>query len=613
MNVERGRAAALTGMLVTVIAFTSPTAWAQQVIYVNNDASPTNSVSALAVNPADGSLTAMPGSPFSTGGGGSFAPNIDGIDVLAVQHFLYATNSNPTVTNGGSVAAFSINDDGTLTTVPGSPFPTLGTKPNGLSVSNDESLLFVTNFQSNTVAVFDIESNGALTLVAGAPFAVATDPLAATIDSPDGLLFLSQSTPGAVGVYAVGTGGSSLTAVAGSPFGAGGGERGLDVNAAHTFLYVADGGNNTVSAFGIGAGGALSSVTGSPFGAGSEPTDVLLHPSLNVLYASNDVSNDIYVYSVAGNGALGAPLQIIGSGGNGTAGMVIDTAHGRLYAVNGGSSGAPSRDISAYTVNPVTGMLTAITGSPFPTGASAGRGSAIALATLSRSTCTDVAPGFCSPGGGALATDCVAEWLVSTTPPPPTNVRLNTPMNRVICQNGNPGCDFDGSGTDTKCTFHVQVCLNNHDPRFTCSPSNVTSFELLRPRQGAVSNDAADIANIKAFQTALGGKSCDNEPQTRSCLSDSDCVAPGTCTDPPVVGVPVVHGKTPIIPPMPTPTPTPNTAANLCSNIMSIQVPLRTPASGPASKSKVFSIKVRTTNNRVIDSDSLTLTCLPAS
>jgi 6-phosphogluconolactonase len=620
-------AGALGAILTVCWAVGSP----GQMVYVNNNEALSNTVSALAVNPADGSLTPVPGSPFATGGSGSFAPNVGGISVLAVEQFLYATNDT---TN--TVAAFAINADGTLTPVPGSPFPTLGTTPNGLAASNDETLLFVTNLSSNDVSVFDIESNGALTL-AGSPLAVAPLPLSVFADSPDSLLFVGH-LGGAVGVYTVGVGGSSLTAIGGSPFTAGGGERGLDVDAAHTLLYVADGSNNTVSGFGIGGGGALTAIvnanctaagvpfaccTGSgtgtcgPFAAGTEPTAVLFHPSLSVLYVSNDMSNDIYVYSVAVDGSL-TTVQTASCGASckGTAGMVIDAANNRLFAINGGSSAAPSRDVSVFDINPATGALTAVSGSPFPTGASSGKGSAIALAMLSRSTCTDAAPGLCSPGGRSLKTktDCVAEWLVSTTSPP-VNPRTNLPLNRVTCQNGNPGCDFDGDGTDDHCTFHVQVCVNNQDPRLTsCSPIDIASIELRRPRLGASSNDGYDDANIIAFETALAGNSCNNEPQTRSCLTDGDCAGGGTCTNPPVIGVPFVYRKTPIIPPPPTPTPAPNSAANICSNIMNIQVPLRTTTSGGfAPKSKAFSVWVRTSNKRVSDGDRLILKCIPAS
>jgi 6-phosphogluconolactonase len=579
--------------------------WGQQVIYTNNDESPSNSVTAMAANPADGSLVPLPGSPFDTAGSGSFAPNIGGVNVLAMGGFLYATN---VVSN--TVAAFSINADGTLSTIPGSPFPTLGTKPNGIAASTDGTLLFVTNVQSGDVSVFDIAANGALTLV-GSPFAVVAQPLGVVLDSPDALLFVGHFAAGAVGVYTVGAGGSSLSPIAGSPFAAGGGERGLDVNAARTLLYVADGASNTVSGFSIGAGGALTAVPGSPFAAATEPTGVLFHPTLSVLYVSNDGSNDIIAYSIGGGGTL-TPIQDLASGGNGTAGMVIDAVNGRLFAVNGGSSAAPSRDVSVFDIDSGSGMLTAVVGSPFSTGAATGRASAIAMAVLPRSTCTDAAPGVCSPGGGRSDRDCVAEWLVSTTPPPPLDSKTNLPGNRVACQNGNPGCDFDGAATDDHCTFHVQVCLNNVDPRFTCSATDVATFDLRRPRPGASRNDIWDNANVTAFEKAIAGASCDNEPQTRSCLSDSDCVAGGTCTNPAVIGVSFVHGRTVLLPPPPAPPPAPNSTANICSNVMDIQVPLRTTARGMASKSKTFALRART-SAEISDSDVLKLTCLPGS
>ncbi len=579
-----------------------------QVIYVNNNInSPGNSVSGLAISPTTGALTPVPGSPFDTGGTGDFAPNIDGVDILALGPYLYATNS---VSN--SVAAFTINSDGTLSTIPGSPFPTLGMKPNGIAVNSAGTLLFVTNFQSSNVSVFDIDpTNGALTLVAP-PFTVAGQPLATVIDSADSLLFVSHFSPtNAVGVYTIGAGGSSLSAIAGSPFGAGGGERGMDVNAAHTLLYVADGSANTVSGFSIGGGGTLTSLGSSA--TGTEPTGVLFHPSpsLNVLYVSNDVSNDIDVFTIGGGGTL-SPLQTgVASGGNGTAGMVIDPAsgaHGRLFAINGGSSVSPSRNVSVFDIS-ATGTLSAVSGSPFATASpalSAGTPSAIALAGFPRATCTANTPELCIPGGGTLSQDCYAEWLVSMTPPPNISLRTHLPINRVSCQNGNPLCDFDGSATDTHCTFHVQVCFNNQDPHFTCPPaSQLLSYELSRPRPNGTSNDASDNLNVAAFEAAVNGKSCVNAAQTRSCLSSADCVGGAACTDPPVVGLPIVQGRNTLL------TGAPSTTLNNCSNVMSIQVPLRSTSNGLQAKTKIFLAKVRTAT-KVVDQDMLYLTCLPA-
>ena len=379
MNASRHRLPALAVVFAALVAVSWPGRGWGQFVYVNNNIGGSNSISAFEVG-AGGTLSAVPGSPFLTGGGGSFPQDVDAIDMVVAGMRLYATNA---VSN--NVAAFDIKTDGSLVTIPGSPFPTLGTRPAGIAINSTGTRLFAAHFNSSNVAVFDIASNGALTLVPGAPFSATGGPLALAIDTASSLLFASLSSANGVGVYTI-AGNGSLSAIVGSPFAAGGGERGLDVNAAKTRLYVADSMNNTVSGFDIGGGGTLSPVTGTSFSAGTEPTGVLFHPSLNVLYVSNDQSNDIYVYSIAGNGSLsqisGSPFPAGGAGVNGAAGMVIDPKSNLLFLVNGGSNGSPGRSVSVFRISATDGSLTAVGGSPFTTGAGSGSPSSIALANV---------------------------------------------------------------------------------------------------------------------------------------------------------------------------------------------------------------------------------------
>jgi 6-phosphogluconolactonase len=94
------------------------------------------------------------------------------------------------------------------------------------------------------------------------------------------------------------------------------------------------------------------------------------------VYANNDVSsaNTVSGFSSDSNGVL---TQITGSpfatGGGGTGGGAlgasrITVAGGKfLYASNGGT-----HNIGAFSINPATGVLTPVAGSPFSDGASAG-------------------------------------------------------------------------------------------------------------------------------------------------------------------------------------------------------------------------------------------------
>lgn len=96
------------------------------------------------------------------------------------------TLTNDPVINGNAVAAFHQREDGSLAPLEGSPFPTGGmgwkthfTLPHfgpfdmdqSIVLSADKKRLFTVNGGSDTIAVFDIENDGSLTAVPGSPFA----------------------------------------------------------------------------------------------------------------------------------------------------------------------------------------------------------------------------------------------------------------------------------------------------------------------------------------------------------------------------------------------------------------------------------------------------------
>lgn len=119
---------------------------------------------------ADGSLTLVPGSPFTT-------PGNAGVDVVSRDgRFLFE--------GGGAVAGVSqIHSDGTLSTVAGSPFPNGpfnngGAPVGGIATDPQGKFLFLADTEESKITVFTIDQNtGALTNVAGSPFPVAPTPI----------------------------------------------------------------------------------------------------------------------------------------------------------------------------------------------------------------------------------------------------------------------------------------------------------------------------------------------------------------------------------------------------------------------------------------------------
>jgi YVTN family beta-propeller protein len=69
-----------------------------------------------------------------------------------------------------TVNAYTINSDGSLTSVPGSPFATGGMNGKAVAVTPDGKRLYVSNQGSNNVSGFDIAGDGSLTAIAGSPW-----------------------------------------------------------------------------------------------------------------------------------------------------------------------------------------------------------------------------------------------------------------------------------------------------------------------------------------------------------------------------------------------------------------------------------------------------------
>jgi filamentous hemagglutinin family protein len=149
---------------------------------------------------------------------------------------------------------------------------------------------------------------------------------------------------------------SSPTAVASPTF--------VAIDPTGNLLYAANGGSNRISIFSIDP--STGTLIGySPIYAGQHPRSIVFDPSGKFAYVTNSDSNDIsaFILNISG-GITPAPLPCGGGVGCNGNNFVAGTfpiafavaANGKFaYAVNNSSS-----DISAYSVDTVSGALTAI-------------------------------------------------------------------------------------------------------------------------------------------------------------------------------------------------------------------------------------------------------------
>src|SRR2546422_4000697 len=134
-----------------------------------------NVVSGLAAF-ADGSLVVLPGSPWFTGGRGPAGPVFVaaprlGICGLAASRRLFVADQG-----SDDVAVLAIGGDGSLSPIPGSPFPSGGFEPQGLALTPDGRFLFVGHTGDRTVVPLPVAPVAPGLTPAPPPLGLATLP-----------------------------------------------------------------------------------------------------------------------------------------------------------------------------------------------------------------------------------------------------------------------------------------------------------------------------------------------------------------------------------------------------------------------------------------------------
>jgi 6-phosphogluconolactonase len=255
------------------------------------------------------------------------------------NHFVY-TNNNAAGPN--SVSGWSVGPGGALTPLAGNPVSTGGDGTGtGFFASVGVHTLLVGNF---LYATNDGDNVNGDTTVAG----FAIDPMT-----------------------------GALTAVAGSPFESGGSSTSFGTSLAATpdgkFLLLSNPGDATISVFSIDAMGVLTMVSGSPFSVNAGILGVKISPDGKYLYGAETFANSVGVFAINPmTGALGeipgSPFALTVSPNGFLQPTAVDvTCAGDLLFVADAAS-ISTTTVSVLTVDPMTGALTEIAGSPFQIG-----------------------------------------------------------------------------------------------------------------------------------------------------------------------------------------------------------------------------------------------------
>jgi 6-phosphogluconolactonase (cycloisomerase 2 family) len=294
------------------------------------------------------------------------------------------------VSGTAGITAYSINHStGLLTALPGSPYAASGHSTNSVALHPNGKLVYAADPGgpgiAGAIAVYSIDdTTGVPTAIAGSPFTVAANPFMLAFH-PSGKFAFGPNwiTPNeGVSVFSIDAGTGAPTQIAGSPFAcAAPSLPGVNVIADAisvavspngSFLYVGTqvGGSGIVGGLMCGysidaSTGALTALPGSPFLTAQNLnfiTSLTFDPSGKFLYAAGSGSFGAFTVDAASGALTPIPgTPDLSSGNLQTA--TVDPSGKFLYVSD--DAYAPDSQIFVLSINPTTGLLTPISGSPF--------------------------------------------------------------------------------------------------------------------------------------------------------------------------------------------------------------------------------------------------------
>jgi 6-phosphogluconolactonase len=293
-------------------------------------------VGVQSINP-NGTITPILGSPYQAGS------NPSNVVVTPDGKFIYVVNKG-----SNSITQYSITSTGTLNTI--AVDISTGTLPVSIAVDASQKFVAVANQTSGNLSIYSISPSGALAPFSTSPMLTGNNPVAVAIRGNN----VYAVGPNSIAVIAVDPVNFTLTPATGSPFAAGN-VGALTAASAGRQLYALDSTRNDVQEYTLDITTGIPTI-GASIAAGSNPTAVLQVLSGRFLYVANKASNNVSGYSIDPNtGELTAVAGSPFTAGTGPASLAFDSTNNLLLVGNNTSA-----DLSVYTVNTTTGVLTAV-------------------------------------------------------------------------------------------------------------------------------------------------------------------------------------------------------------------------------------------------------------
>jgi 6-phosphogluconolactonase len=287
----------------------------------------------------------------------------------------------------GIVGGVELDTSKTFATIPNFVSPVLPT-PNGPSdiTIAAKKFLYLPFADTSQLFAWSIDSGGGLNQISGFPMSApwaaglpsAVQPLTSILVSPDGtLLFAADAVDNQIVVFQINATTGALTLASGSPFSTAGLVQpwNLAMDGLGHFLYVtqgtAEGEGVGMAVFTVNSTGALSGGTALPFTmwqVQGEPTGKFLVGTKGQTGMAPDkiIDANLHVFSInPASGVLTETAQVPTP--NGPTRVLIHPNGKFVYDFNISATTNFDGPVDGFQLDPTTGALTLITGSPFST------------------------------------------------------------------------------------------------------------------------------------------------------------------------------------------------------------------------------------------------------
>lgn len=234
-------------------------------LYVMNQTA--NTVSGYTIN-SDGSLSNLTGSPFASGVTTptwiSFTPN---------GNFAYVSGSG-----SNNIAAFMADaNTGALTPIASGIYATNDSYPADITIDTAGKHLYVPNKHGTTISAFTINGDGTLTSIGAATAGGGTTFLQIEVNGKYAYASSGSATTNGLYGYAIDATTGALTALTGSPYATGSQPLFVTIDPSGSYAYTANSGSANVSGFKIDPTTGVPAFLGN-FAAGTAPFVVSISP-----------------------------------------------------------------------------------------------------------------------------------------------------------------------------------------------------------------------------------------------------------------------------------------------------------------------------------------------